>query len=169
MLGGEIVPEGSRVSVTPRKVELVLQKASPGVKWGTWGKEEIGEVAEEDHDGPASETSAATAANGASTAPAAPTAPSTNSSGAPAYPTSSRKGPTNWDKVGEGEEDEDKQDVNYFFKQLYKGATPDQQRAMMKSFIESNGTALSTDWNDVKNRKVETIPPEGVEVKKWES
>jgi suppressor of G2 allele of SKP1 len=40
---------------------------------------------------------------------------------------------------------------------------------MMKSFIESNGTALSTDWEDVKNRKVETVPPEGVEAKKWVS
>lgn len=39
---------------------------------------------------------------------------------------------------------------------------------MMKSFTESNGTSLSTDWEDVKARTVETVPPEGVEEKKWE-
>lgn len=39
---------------------------------------------------------------------------------------------------------------------------------MMKSFTESNGTSLSTDWTDVKDRTVETVPPEGVEAKKWD-
>ncbi|KAL2020580.1 hypothetical protein VTK56DRAFT_8168 [Thermocarpiscus australiensis] len=176
LLGGEIIPSGSRWSVTPRKVELVLQKATPGVKWATWGKEEIGPVSSEVDsseapDPPASpnlESQTQTTATAASVPPQS-TAPSSTTSGAPAYPTSSRSGPKNWDKLGDVEEDEDKQDVNYFFKQLYKGATPEQQRAMMKSFIESNGTALSTDWEDVKNRKVETVPPEGVEAKKWES
>ena len=101
-------------------------------------------------------------------APEPSTAPST---AGPAYPTSSRSGPKNWEKLGDAEvgDEDDKSDVNLFFKQLYKGATPEQQRAMMKSFIESNGTALSTDWSDVGNRKVEMVPPEGVEPKKWES
>jgi hypothetical protein len=58
--------------------------------------------------------------------------------------------------------------VNYFFKKLYKGATPEQQRAMMKSFTESNGTSLSTNWDEVKSGKVATIPPDGVEAKEWE-
>lgn len=57
--------------------------------------------------------------------------------------------------------------MNLFFKKLYKGATPEQQRAMMKSFTESNGTSLSTNWDDVKDKKVETVPPDGVEAKKW--
>lgn len=55
-----------------------------------------------------------------------------------------------------------------FFKKLYKGATPEQQRAMMKSFTESSGTSLSTNWDDVKDKRVETVPPDGVEAKKWE-
>jgi suppressor of G2 allele of SKP1 len=85
------------------------------------------------------------------------------------YPTSSRSGPKNWDKLEglEGNDSEDESDVNQFFKKIYKGATPEQQRAMMKSFTESNGTSLSTDWDDVKGRTVETVPPEGVEAKKW--
>ena len=86
----------------------------------------------------------------------------------PAYPSSSRTGPKNWDAVVADEEVEDSKDVNFFFKNLFKNATPEQQRAMMKSFTESNGTSLSTDWNDVKDRTVETVPPEGVEPKKWE-
>lgn len=38
---------------------------------------------------------------------------------------------------------------------------------MMKSFTESGGTSLSTDWDDVGKRTVEAVPPEGVEAKKW--
>lgn len=87
--------------------------------------------------------------------------------GAPAYPTSSKTGPKNWEGIGDDEEDE--RDINAFFKKMYAGATPEQQRAMMKSFTESNGTALSTDWDDVKARKVQTQPPEGVEAKKWDA
>lgn len=41
------------------------------------------------------------------------------------------------------------------------------RRAMMKSFTESNGTSLSTNWDEVGKGKVETVPPEGVEAKKW--
>lgn len=177
ILGGQIDPSKSRFSVTPRKIELVLQKATAGVKWGSWGREEIGPAPEGSttNTSPVPTTTSTTEPAVASTSsiPSPPVAqPKTTAtpSAVPAYPTSSRSGPKDWDKLGdvEGEDDADKQDVNYFFKQLYKGATPEQQRAMMKSFIESNGTALSTDWNDVKDRKVETVPPEGVEAKKWD-
>lgn len=101
-------------------------------------------------------------------APATARAEGKQPSGPPAYPTSSRHGPKDWDHIDAGDAAEEEGDVNAFFKKLYAGATPEQQRAMMKSFTESNGTALSTDWNDVKSRKVETLPPEGVEAKKWD-
>lgn len=176
LLGGEIVPSACRWSATPRKIELILKKATPGVKWGTWGKEEIGPAAAEGEEAsglPAPSGSPPEAQGKAPEAVPVAVTPATSpptaaASVAPAYPTSSKTGPKNWDKIGEGEEGDENQDVNYFFKQLYKGATPEQQRAMVKSFVESNGTALSTDWEDVKNRKVETVPPEGVEAKKWE-
>ncbi|KAK0739434.1 SGS domain-containing protein [Apiosordaria backusii] len=160
-LYGEIVPAGSRWTATPQKIELVLQKATPG-KWGSWGKEEIGitEAAGQEEAAEASEAPISTQT----------TAPAATPVAAPAYPTSSRTGPKNWDKLEELEGVEEEQsDVNGFFKKLFKDASPEQQRAMMKSFTESNGTALSTDWNDVKDRKVETVPPEGVEPKKWDS
>lgn len=172
-LGGQIVPESSRCMVTPRKIELVLQKAQQGVKWATWGTEVIGQPAE----GAGGQASTATeslspASTGTSPQQKGTSAPEPSplAQETPAYPTSSKTGPKNWDKVvgSEAADDEDDKDVNFFFKQLYKNATPEQQRAMMKSFTESNGTALSTDWSDVGNRKVETVPPEGVEAKKWD-
>jgi suppressor of G2 allele of SKP1 len=105
-----------------------------------------------------------------------------SSAKAPAYPTSSKTGVKDWDKVArdlaekkkdkkgkdkeEGEEadeldyDSDEGDpVNAFFKKLYKDADEDTRRAMMKSYIESNGTALSTNWAEVGKGKVETSPP----------
>lgn len=100
------------------------------------------------------------------------TAPKEPPASTATYPSSSASGPKNWDSIigadGDKSDEEDGQDVNFFFKKLFKNATPEQQRAMMKSFTESNGTSLSTDWDDVKGRTVETVPPEGVEPKKWE-
>lgn len=100
---------------------------------------------------------------------------------APSYPTSSKTGPKNWDKLAEeftkkkekkskDDEEEHSDDdmkvdsdeeggdaVDSFFKKLYKGADPDTQRAMMKSFQESNGTALSTNWDEVGKKRVEVV------------
>jgi suppressor of G2 allele of SKP1 len=89
---------------------------------------------------------------------------------APVYPTSSRRGPTNWDRVlDDGKDNDDEgEEIDGFFKKIYKDADPDTKRAMMKSYQESNGTALSTSWSDVGSKKVETVPPEGLEAKKWE-
>lgn len=87
---------------------------------------------------------------------------------APAYPTSSKSGPKDWDNIAQDDDDDEKNaDVDSFFKKLFKNSTPEQQRAMMKSYTESNGTALSTDWSSVAKGKVETTPPTGMEEKKW--
>lgn len=86
---------------------------------------------------------------------------------APSYPTSSKTGPKDWDSIAKDDDEEDAADVDSFFKELFKNSTPEQQRAMMKSYTESNGTALSTDWSSVAKGKVETKPPDGMEAKKW--
>jgi len=39
--------------------------------------------------------------------------------------------------------------LNLMFQKLYEGATDEQRRAMIKSYQESNGTSLSTDWASV--------------------
>jgi suppressor of G2 allele of SKP1 len=88
---------------------------------------------------------------------------------APSYPTSSRSGPKNWDKLANDVDDkEGEDDVSSFFQSLYKGSNPDTRRAMMKSYQESNGTVLSTDWGSVGKKKVETSPPDGMVAKNWD-
>ncbi|KAI1086183.1 SGS-domain-containing protein [Rostrohypoxylon terebratum] len=85
------------------------------------------------------------------------------------YPTSSKKA-INWDKLKDVDDDEEEKngDVNSFFKKLYLDADPDTKRAMMKSFIESNGTSLSTNWAEAQSKTYQSHPPEGVEAKKWD-
>ena len=59
--------------------------------------------------------------------------------------------------------------VNEFFQKLYKDADEDTRKAMMKSFQESGGTALSTNWDEVKKERVPIKPPAGSVARKWEA
>lgn len=75
-----------------------------------------------------------------------------------------------WDSFKAEDENgkvEDEANIDDFFKKLYADADDDTRRAMMKSYQESGGTALSTNWGEVKKGKVETKPPEGMEAKKY--
>ena len=178
-LYSSIDPTASSYKIMPTKVEFQLKKTKSGSKWATIeGKVEDVEKKESEDGTKVEDLNAKASTSG------------------PAYPTSSKSGPKNWDKVvddlttakkkkpkdgeedkeGEGEDDEPAVDdeeegdpVNGFFKKLFKNADPDTQRAMMKSYQESNGTALSTNWAEVGKGKVETSPPEGMEAKKWGS
>ncbi|XP_023553537.1 protein SGT1 homolog [Cucurbita pepo subsp. pepo] len=49
------------------------------------------------------------------------------------------------------------------FKDMYKDADEDTRRAMERSFLELNGTVLSTNWMDVGSNKLE-----GIEFNKWD-
>jgi suppressor of G2 allele of SKP1 len=161
----QINPSKSAFSITPNKLEITLHKTS-GFKW------------------PALERATVVSApllkdsNVLST----PTSLSTTANKPPTYPTSSRHGPKNWDALASSalaaestgqeklaeDDDEEGDPLHGFFKKLYKDADPDTKRAMMKSYTESNGTALSTNWEDVQKKTVETNPPEGLEAKSWE-
>ena len=57
--------------------------------------------------------------------------------------------------------------VNSFFQSLYANADEDTKRAMLKSYTESGGTTLSTNWEEVGKGKVDVKPPEGSEWKQW--
>jgi suppressor of G2 allele of SKP1 len=57
--------------------------------------------------------------------------------------------------------------LNSFFQKIFGDADDDTKRAMMKSYQESGGTTLSTNWDEVKKSTVEVKPPAGSEWKKW--
>jgi suppressor of G2 allele of SKP1 len=58
--------------------------------------------------------------------------------------------------------------LNGFFQKIFGDADEDTKRAMMKSYQESGGTTLSTNWDEVKKAPVEVKPPAGSEWKKWD-
>lgn len=86
-------------------------------------------------------------------------APSTE---ALAYPSSAKKA-VNWSNFNVKDEEEPEE----FFSKLYKDVDDDTRRAMMKSYVESNGTVLTTNWSEAKEKTFETSPPEGMQAKKW--
>ena len=57
--------------------------------------------------------------------------------------------------------------VNQFFQKLYASSDEEVRRAMMKSYVESGGTTLSTNWADVSKAPVSIKPPQGSEWKRW--
>lgn len=83
------------------------------------------------------------------------------------YPSSSKKS-INWSAFKVNDDDEKEKSENDFFAQLYKDTDDDTRRAMMKSYVESNGTVLTTNWDEAKGKKFETSPPEGMVAKKWD-
>ncbi|ORX92211.1 SGS-domain-containing protein [Basidiobolus meristosporus CBS 931.73] len=140
-LSHPIIPEESKYLVLSTKIELRLKKAHSGVQWG---------VLE------GTDTLAGHFSNQASK---------------PNYPSSARNA-RNWDKLEkELQNDDDKlegdQALNSMFQKLYKDAGEDVRKAMVKSFVESGGTCLSTNWEEVSKNKVEVRPPEGMEPKKY--
>ncbi|KND03056.1 co-chaperone SGT1 [Spizellomyces punctatus DAOM BR117] len=142
-LAHEIVPSESKHSILSTKIEIKLKKKDLGVRWGTLEGEEIGPVT---------------------------TVAGANAQDRPAYPSSAKK-KHDWDAVAkslEQEKPEGEQALNALFQQIYRDSSEEVRRAMMKSYIESNGTCLSTNWEEVGKKTVETTPPEGMIAKKYE-
>uniref|UniRef100_A0A7N8WZ29 SGT1 homolog, MIS12 kinetochore complex assembly cochaperone n=1 Tax=Mastacembelus armatus TaxID=205130 RepID=A0A7N8WZ29_9TELE len=89
------------------------------------------------------------------------------------YPTSSHY-TCKWDKMVVDISEEEKNEklegdaaLNKLFQQIYSDGSDEVKRAMNKSFMESGGTVLSTNWKDVGKRTVEMSPPDDVEFKKY--
>jgi suppressor of G2 allele of SKP1 len=152
-----IDPAQSSFRVTPNKVEIVMKKAASGVKWHKLEGDREVEAAADTEDKPSIPSHVLTGKPTQETAPA--------------YPTSSKSGAKNWDKmVLDDLDDKDEiegDETSHFFKKLYKDASAEQQRAMMKSYQESGGTVLSTDWSNVGAKTITPEPPEGMEAKKY--
>lgn len=60
------------------------------------------------------------------------------------------------------------QAVNELFKKIYQDGNDEVRKAMNKSFLESGGTVLSTNWENVCKEKVQVKPPQGTEFKKFD-
>eukprot|EP00775_Hariotina_reticulata_P008293 gene8293-8479_t len=150
-LFGQVAPE-VKVEVLKTKVEITMQKAAATSSWRSLEKSSAGP---------------APAGVGAAAVPAAePAAPRS-------YPSSS-KSHKDWSKVEaevntmeEKGELDDADPLGAFFKKIFSQGDDDTRRAMMKSFVESNGTVLSTNWKEVGTKKVDCTPPEGMELHKW--
>ncbi|KAL9392245.1 hypothetical protein Peur_016165 [Populus x canadensis] len=148
-LFGKIILDKCKFNVLSTKVEIHLTKAEPGLHWASleYKKE---------------------------TAVVKRITVSSEIAQRPTYPSSKPKR-VDWDKIEaevKKEEKEEKLDgdaaLNKFFREIYQDADEDTRRAMQKSFVESNGTVLSTNWKEVGTKTVEGSPPDGMEMRKWE-
>ncbi|KAH9444178.1 hypothetical protein Pst134EB_026557 [Puccinia striiformis f. sp. tritici] len=156
-LSYEIDPSQSSWKSLSSKIDLRLKKKVAGIKWQVIEGEE---------------TDIST--------PIVIQESSTSATRQPGYPSSARR-KTNWDELANTVIKEEEEVVknlkdpnaggdralNELFQKLYADATDEQKKAMMKSYVESNGTALSTDWNDVSKKTVETRPPDSMVAKSW--
>jgi suppressor of G2 allele of SKP1 len=168
-LKGQIDPEKSGYTVGKVKIEIRLVKMAQG-RWGAL----VGDSPDRKSRTacPLTVTSTASFIALAAFSTASPsTAPTT---------TQPRKPRKNWDGITSAILDSDKavtseddpnaggdSTVNEFFQKIYADADEDTKRAMMKSYVESGGTTLSTNWDEVRKAPVEVKPPEGSEWKKW--
>ncbi|XP_049767000.1 protein SGT1 homolog isoform X2 [Schistocerca cancellata] len=94
------------------------------------------------------------------------------SAGPPKYPSSAPKS-KDWDQVAKELDDNEKPEgeaaLNALFQKIYEQGSDEVRRAMNKSFQESGGTVLSTNWGEVAKEKVEVRAPDGLEWRKWDS
>ncbi|KAJ8967050.1 hypothetical protein NQ314_003167 [Rhamnusium bicolor] len=147
-LSHKVIPESSSYKLTPSKIEIKLKKTE-GIRW-----EKLEGV-------PSSEG-----------IKAIPQEPVPQLSGPPSYPTS-KKG-KDWSAVEkeikkqeEQEKPEGEEAINKLFQEIYGKGSDEVKKAMNKSYMESGGTVLSTNWNEICKQKVEVKPPDGMEFKKW--
>jgi suppressor of G2 allele of SKP1 len=137
-LFSEIDAGASTYEVLGSKIEVMLVKKVPAEHWkdleagGATGAS-------------ATAGTAAVAPGGVEAAPSA------------AYPYAGKK--VDWNKVEQEVQKEEKEEklegdaaVMKFFKDIFKDSDEDTRRAMMKSYQESGGKALSTNWKDVAEK-----------------
>jgi len=142
-LAHPIVPDQSTYKIMSTKLEIKMRKKE-AVRWA--------------------------ALEGDGSAPVAGASLPPSNTGLKAPYTSGR----DWNKVEkalEKEIDEKKEGeaaLNEMFQKIYSDASDDVKKAMNKSFQESGGTVLSTNWSEIGKEKVDVKPPDGMEYRKWD-
>ena len=159
-LAHEVVADESGFEVLGTKVEVTMKKKVPGVQWA-----------------------ALEAVPGAAAAGAAPqvgvvvdgAAGAAGAAGGGIPVPYAHRVQRDWAKIERDAEEEEKNEklegeaaLNRLFQDIYGKASDETRRAMNKSYQESGGTVLSTNWAEVGEKKVELAPPDGMEVKKYE-
>jgi len=148
-LHGRVVPGDCSFAVLSSRVEVRLAKAT-GATWTALEKAEGGQ-----------EAPSSGGAGGAN-------------AGLPRPYSTSKKTVKDWDSLEAelgGEEDKLEGDaaLQKLFQDIYLKGNEETRRAMNKSFQESNGTVLSTNWGEVGSGQVDAKPPDGMEAKRFPS
>ncbi|PWN32339.1 SGS-domain-containing protein [Meira miltonrushii] len=151
-LFGPIDTSNSGVTTLPSKVEISLQKLQPGIQWPSLQGSDAG-----------GSTTSTTVASTSTPNPTSRTRSKWDSFKDEEEEDGQNK--TTGNETGKSTKDE--ASIDDFFKQLYANADDDTRKAMMKSYQESGGTALSTNWEEVKKGTVKSQPPKGMEARKW--
>jgi len=144
-LAHPVVPNQSGYKVLSTKIEVKLRKAE-GVRW------------------------AALEGDGSAPLPGGSVPQAAAQAGVKAPYASGR----DWAKIEKtlAAEAEEKKEgeaaLNEMFQKIYGDANDDVKRAMNKSFQESGGTVLSTNWADIGKEKTEVKPPDGMEWRKYD-
>ncbi|XP_041462764.1 protein SGT1 homolog [Lytechinus variegatus] len=148
-LAHPIIPEKSTTRILSSKIEIKLKKEE-AIRWNKLeGEDDIPQAVK-----PAAETKAEDSIH--------------------KYPTSSHV-TRNWDQIAKEFEKEEEENakgeeaLNSLFQKIYSSGDEETKKAMNKSFVESAGTVLSTNWKDIGSKKTEIKPPDGMEHKKWDS
>ncbi|XP_076247918.1 suppressor of G2 allele of skp1 [Calliopsis andreniformis] len=151
-LAHPVVPDQCSHKVFPSKVEIKLKKQE-GIRWNVLEGNPVAQ----------------------NTAQPIPQEILQAENRPPKYPSSSKKS-RDWDKVRKEIEKQEAEEqpegeaaLNALFQHIYGTGSDEVRRAMNKSFQESGGTVLSTNWSEVGKGKVEMKSPDGLEWKPWNS
>lgn len=133
--------DASRYAVLGTKIEIHLFKDEQGKEWSAL-----------DASGTDESGSGAAPMQGAQTGTAAASAATKSTAAVMRSPYAGKAGQIDWDGIAADDDTEAaSDDITEFFRKLYSTADSDTKRAMMKSFQESGGTALNTNWGEVES------------------